>query len=72
MGSAGIIATVNRLPFVTGKIAIADLLAPWLLTTAVVIRFIKTKADIAGWNKLVNTVPPAPPTPTKDDDVAAS
>jgi hypothetical protein len=51
LGSAGIIASVNRLPFVTGKIDSADLFAPLLLTTAVVIRFIKTRAEIGGWNK---------------------
>jgi hypothetical protein len=61
-GSAGIIASVNRLPFVTGKIDAGDLLAPWLLTTAVVIRFIKTRAEIGGWNKL-----PAPQSPPLRD-----
>lgn len=65
-GSAGIIAAVNRLPFVTGKIVVGDLLAPWLLTTAVVIRFIKTRADIAGWNKLAVTMPPVPPIHTRE------
>jgi hypothetical protein len=48
---AGIIASVNRLPFVTRRIDIGDVFAPVLLTTAVVIRFIKTRADIGGWNK---------------------
>lgn len=52
LGSAGILATVNRLSFVTGRIEAGDMLAPVLLTTAVVIRFIKTRAEIGGWNKL--------------------
>lgn len=51
LGCGGILATVNRLSFVTGKIETGDLIAPVLLTTAIVIRFIKTRADIGGWNK---------------------
>jgi hypothetical protein len=51
LGCAGILASVNRLSFVTGKIHAGDLFAPVLLTTAIVIRFIKTRADIGGWNK---------------------
>jgi hypothetical protein len=51
LGCAGILASVNRLSFVTAKIDSGDLLAPLLLTTAIVIRFIKTRADIGGWNK---------------------
>jgi hypothetical protein len=57
LGCAGILASVNRLPFVTEKIDAGDLLAPVLLTTAIVIRFIKTRADIGGWNKLPVTNP---------------
>jgi hypothetical protein len=45
LGSTGILASINRLPFVTGKIDSGDILAPLLLTTAVVIRFIKTRAE---------------------------
>jgi hypothetical protein len=48
---AGIIASVNRLPFVIKRIDASDVLAPLLLATAVVIRFIKTRAEIEGWNK---------------------
>ena len=51
LGCGGILATVNRLSFVTGKIDAGDLIAPVLLTTAIVIRFIKTRADIGGRNK---------------------
>ena len=47
----GIVASVNRLPFVIGRIDAGDVFAPLLLTTAVVIRFLKTRADIGGWNK---------------------
>jgi hypothetical protein len=61
LGCAGILASVNRLSFVTGKIDAGDLIAPVLLTTAIVIRFIKTRADIGGWNKLADTAAPASP-----------
>lgn len=45
------IPSVNRLSFVTSRLETSDLLAPVLLTTAIVIRFIKTRAEICGWNK---------------------
>ena len=51
LGFAGVFASVNRLPFITGKLESADVLAPILLTTAVVLRVVKTRADIGGWNK---------------------
>lgn len=51
LGSVGILASINRLNFVTGKIESGDLVAPLLLTTAIVIRLVKTRADIGGWNK---------------------
>lgn len=51
MGGFGILLSMNRIEFLTGRYEIADMLAPLLLTTAVVIRFIKTRAEIAGWNK---------------------
>lgn len=52
IGSIGVLATVNRLPFITDKIEAGDLIAPVIITTAIVIRFIKTRAEIGGWNKL--------------------
>jgi hypothetical protein len=48
---AGIIASVNRLPFVIARIDAGDVFAPVILTTAVVVRFIKTRAEIGEWNK---------------------
>jgi hypothetical protein len=51
LGSAGILASINRLGFVTGRLEVGDLFAPLLLTTAVVLRFVKTRAEIGGWNK---------------------
>jgi hypothetical protein len=52
IGSVGVLATLNGLPFITHKIDAGDLMAPVILTTAIVIRFIKTRAEIAGWHKV--------------------
>jgi hypothetical protein len=52
IGSIGVLATVNRLPFITNNIEAGDLIAPIIITTAIVIRFIKTRAEIGGWNKV--------------------
>jgi hypothetical protein len=51
IGSLGIVGSLNRLEFLTGRSAWADVIAPLVLTTAVVIRFIKTRAEIEGWNR---------------------
>jgi hypothetical protein len=61
LGSFGIIAAINRLPFVTNKIEAGDIIAPVLLTTAVVIRFIKTRAEIGKWNMPPSECPITPP-----------
>jgi hypothetical protein len=51
IGAAGILASLNRIEFLTGRFERADIIAPLILATAVVIRFIKTRAEIGGWNK---------------------
>jgi hypothetical protein len=51
IGAVGILASMNRIEFLTGRFEGTDILAPLVLTTAIVIRFLKTRADIAGWNK---------------------
>jgi hypothetical protein len=50
IGAIGILMSVNRIDFLTGRFEGTDILAPLILTTAVVIRFLKTRADIGGWN----------------------
>jgi hypothetical protein len=50
-GLLGILGSVNKIDQINGRFSKADLLAPLVLMTAVVIRFIKTRAEIAGWNK---------------------
>jgi hypothetical protein len=54
LGAVGILGSVNRLEFVAGRFSRADLFGPLILTTAIVIRLIKTRADIGGWNKLTS------------------
>jgi len=51
MGSVAILASLNRLEVFAGRIERTEIFAPVLLTTAIVIRFIKTRAEIGGWNK---------------------
>lgn len=58
LGSIGIAGSVNRVGFLTRHIESADILAPLILTTAVVVRFVKTRAEIEGWNKPSRPAPP--------------
>ncbi len=51
IGSVGILGALNRVDFLTGRVENADIIAPLILTTAVVVRFIKTRAEIEKWNK---------------------
>jgi hypothetical protein len=50
-GCLGVLASINRLDIITGRFSRIDILGPLVVTTAVVIRFVKTRAEIAGWNK---------------------
>jgi hypothetical protein len=52
MGAAGILISMNHIDLLTGRLEGTDILAPLVLTTAVVIRLLKKRADIGGWNKL--------------------
>jgi hypothetical protein len=51
IGAVGILTSMNRFEFLTDRFEKADFVAPLILPTAVVIRFIKTRAEIAAWNK---------------------
>ena len=51
LGVIGILGTLNKIDVFSGGISRADVLAPLVLVTAIVVRFIKTRAEIAGWNK---------------------
>src|SRR4051812_29720260 len=50
------LGAINRSDAVTDRITKADLFVPAIITTAIVVRFIKTRAEITGWNRL-----PMPP-----------
>jgi hypothetical protein len=47
----GIVGTLNKFDFVTGRVTWVDVLAPLAITTAIVFRYIKTRAEIEGWNQ---------------------
>jgi multisubunit Na+/H+ antiporter MnhF subunit len=51
-GAVGMAISSNRLAFVTDNLVIADTYGPMLLIAAIVVRAIKTRAEIAGWNKV--------------------
>jgi hypothetical protein len=51
LGAAGILMSASRLEIVTDRFSRIDILGPLVVTSAVVIRFVKTRAEIAGWNK---------------------
>lgn len=51
LGAIGLVISLNRLDAISAKIPIPDLLGPVILSCAVVVRLIKTRAEVAGWNK---------------------
>lgn len=51
LGSIGVAAALNRIDFVTDRPDRINILAPLLLASALVIRVIKTRAEIGGWNE---------------------
>ena len=51
LGFVGVMGAINRLEVLSDRLAGGDLVAPVILTTAIVFRVIKTRAEIAGWNK---------------------
>jgi hypothetical protein len=52
LGAVGIMMALLRLDVVSAKPTIPDTLGPIALVTALVVRVIKTRAEIAGWNKI--------------------
>lgn len=53
-GAFGLAHTLNRLEIVTDGVVYPTFLSTVLLTTALVVRLIKTRAEVNGWNKLEN------------------
>lgn len=59
IGAVGLLVSANRLDVVSDKMTFPDAFGPVLLATALVIRVIKTRAEIGGWNKPPEPKPPA-------------
>jgi hypothetical protein len=66
LGAVGTLGTVDRIALVSGGFAKIDLVAPAFVATAVVVRFIKTRAEIGAWNKLKPADQPALPSVASD------
>jgi hypothetical protein len=51
LGALGLYGAINRMPNITLTFTALDVMGPVVLMTALVIRFVKTRAEIQGWNK---------------------
>lgn len=56
LGAIGVVLSMNRLESVDHKAPIPEFLGPFILAIALVLRAIKTRAEINGWNKLLGTI----------------
>ena len=52
IGAFGLITSLGQLPNVSHKITMPMMFGPFVIATAIVIRAIKTRAEIDGWNRL--------------------
>src|SRR6266404_8603316 len=52
LGACGLAMSTNRLDVVNEKMSAPEYLGPFILATALVVRAIKTRVEINGWNKL--------------------
>ena len=50
-GAIGLVITMNRLDIASTHILRIEIIGPLIVATAVVIRLVKTRVEIAGWNK---------------------
>jgi hypothetical protein len=57
MAAIGVIGSLNRAEFLTGRLDTTEIVPALLLATAVVIRFLKTRAEICDWNKAATWQP---------------
>jgi hypothetical protein len=51
LGAIGVLGFVNKLELAGGHFSQFDLIGPLVVTSAIVVRLIKTRAEIDGWNK---------------------
>jgi hypothetical protein len=49
LGLVGLLVSLNKLEIVADKLSITDIFGPFLIATALVIRVIKTRAEIGHW-----------------------
>jgi hypothetical protein len=56
LGSLGVAGSMNKLDLAGGQYTRLDLLGPLVVATAIVIRLVKTRAEIDGWNKTPTAV----------------
>jgi hypothetical protein len=50
-GGLGLVISMNRLDTVSDHLAGIEIVGPLIVTTAIVIRLVKTRVEIAGWNR---------------------
>jgi hypothetical protein len=56
LGAIGIFGSLNRIEFIGGRLSSkTDIFGPLILVSAIVLRLIKTRAEIAGWNKVLES-----------------
>jgi hypothetical protein len=51
LGAIGLAISTNRLDIVDQKLSMPEYVGPFILASALVIRALKTRVEIAGWNK---------------------
>jgi hypothetical protein len=51
LAAIGLVVSLGQLRNMSNKIALPDTIGPLILATAIVLRAIKTRAEIGGWNK---------------------
>jgi hypothetical protein len=52
LGAIGLMISISQLNIVSDKLQLPSTLGPVALATALILRTIKTRAEIGGWNKL--------------------
>lgn len=52
LGALGLAMSSNRLEAVDQKISVPEFIGPFVIATALIVRALKTRVEINGWNKL--------------------
>lgn len=48
----GLMISINKMEVIDHKMNLPDLLGPFFVATALAVRTLKTRVEIAGWNKI--------------------